>query len=159
MLVPQITEHIVDVGNVMQAPFGLKKSLCYLTQGEVGCLFCICCRDPGDCLSLVPVWFGRSGLWKGVWLGMGGDGFQTQKKRSWVSGQVRAERVLADAITIDGRKERTCKFFGDECVEAVALQALWQQHPFGSARQGEQAMYAKSREWYSGPSSPSGGEE
>ena len=39
---------------------------------------------------------------------MGGDGFQTQKKKSWVSGQVMAERVLADAITIDGRKEWTC---------------------------------------------------
>ena len=23
------------------------------------------CRDPGDCLSLVPVWFGLIGFWKG----------------------------------------------------------------------------------------------
>ena len=39
------------------------------------------------------------------WLVMRSDGFQTQKKQSWVSGQVRTERVLAEAITIDGRKE------------------------------------------------------
>ena len=38
------------------------------------------------------------------------DDFQTHKKKSWVSGQVRAERILADAVTIDGRKEWTCKF-------------------------------------------------
>ena len=38
------------------------------------------------------------------WPSMGGDGFQTQRK-SWVSGQIRAEKVLADAITNDGRKE------------------------------------------------------
>ena len=24
--------------------------------------------------------------------------------------------------------------FGDECVDEVALQALWEQHPFGTAR-------------------------
>ena len=51
--------------------------------------------------------------------------FQTQNKKSWVPGQVRAEGVLADAITIDGRKEWICKYlFGDQCVDAVALQAL-----------------------------------
>ena len=55
------------------------KSLCLLTQGEVGCLvFCVCCLDPRDCLFLV--WFGRIGFLRGFWLGMGGDGFQTQKK-------------------------------------------------------------------------------
>ena len=40
----------------------------------------VCCRD---CLSFVPVWFGRIGFWKGFL-----DSDETQKKRSWVSGQV-----------------------------------------------------------------------
>ena len=53
-----------------------------------------------------PDWF----LERFFWFVMGSDGFQTQKKKSWVSGQVRAERILAEAITIDGRKEWTCKF-------------------------------------------------
>ena len=29
---------------------------------------------------------------------MGGDGFQTRKRKSWIPGQVPAEKVLADAI-------------------------------------------------------------
>ena len=41
---------------------------------------------------------------------------KTQKKKSWVSGQVRAERILAEAITIDGRKEWTCKFCSESKV-------------------------------------------
>ena len=53
---------------------------------------------------------------KVLWSGMGGDGFQTQKKKSWVSGQVRAARVLADAIIIDGKKEWTCKFCSETNV-------------------------------------------
>ena len=46
---------------------------------------------------------------------MGSDGFQTQKKKSWVSGQVRAERV----ITIDGMKRVDAQIilFGVECVD------------------------------------------
>ena len=63
----------------------------------------VCCRDPGDCLSLVAVWSGRIG-------------FQTQKQKSWVSFQVRADRVLAEAITIGGRKEWTCKFSSESNV-------------------------------------------
>ena len=47
---------------------------------------------------------------------MESDGFQTQKKKFWVSGQVRAERILAEAITIDGRKEWTCKFCSESNV-------------------------------------------
>ena len=47
---------------------------------------------------------------------MGGDGFQTQRMKSWVPGQIRAEKVLADAITIDGRKEWICKFCSETNV-------------------------------------------
>ena len=91
---------------------------------------------------------------------MGGDCFQTQKKKSWVSGQVRAERVLADAITTDDRKERTCKF----CSESFVW-TRWHGRrcgdniPTGVQGKHKQAMHAKNREWYSGSSSLSGGEE
>ena len=47
---------------------------------------------------------------------MGGDGFQTQKSKSWIQGKDRAEKVLADAITIDGRKEWICKFCSETNV-------------------------------------------
>ena len=58
---------------------------------------------------------------------MGSDGFQTQKKKSWVSGQVRAERIRAEAITIDGRKEWMCTFCSEtKCLDEVALQAMLQ---------------------------------
>ena len=36
--------------------------------------------------------------------------WQTQKLNTWLSGQMRAEKVLAEAVTIDGRKEWICKF-------------------------------------------------
>ena len=98
--------------------------------------FCVGCHDPGDCLSLVPVWFVRIGFWKGIWLEMGGDCFQTHEKKSWVSGQVRVERVLADAITIDDRKDLQV-LFRDQCVDAGALQELREQHPHGFARQAQ----------------------
>ena len=41
------------------------------------------------------------------------DGFQTQKMSSWILVKERAERVMASAISIDGRKEWTCKFCSD----------------------------------------------
>ena len=70
------------------------RSLCCLTQGEVGCwFFCVCCRDPGDCLFLVCSFailatvfplclcgLAASVSRKVCWLGMGGDGFQTQEE-------------------------------------------------------------------------------
>ena len=38
-----------------------------------------------------------------------GEGGRTQKRKTWLSGQVRAEKVLADAVTIDGRKNECSK--------------------------------------------------
>ena len=52
-----------------------KDPICDLfTVGEVGLWSfgpCVCCRDPGDCLFLVPVWSGRIGFSKGflIWKG------------------------------------------------------------------------------------------
>ena len=45
---------------------------------------------------------------RNFWLSMGGDGFQTQRRKSRVLGQISAEMVLADATAIDGRKEWIC---------------------------------------------------
>ena len=39
--------------------------------------------------------------------GMVSDGFQTLKRGPWIPGKERAERVLANAIPMDGRKEWT----------------------------------------------------
>ena len=91
---------------------------------------------------------------------MGSDGFQTQKKKSWVSGQVRAERILADAITIDGRTEWTCKFCSKTNVcTRWRCRRCGNNIPSGLQAKHEQALHAKSKEWYSGSSSSSGGEE
>ena len=48
--------------------------------------------------------------------GMVSDGFQTQKRGSWISEKEREERVLASAISIDWRKERMCKFCSESTV-------------------------------------------
>ena len=44
------------------------------------------------------------------------DGFQAQKRGMWILGKERAESVLANAISIDGRKEWTCKFCSESNV-------------------------------------------
>ena len=91
---------------------------------------------------------------------MRGDGFQTQKQKSWVSGQVRAARVLADAITIDGRKERICKFCSETNVwTRWRCRRCGNNIPTGLQGKHKQAVYAKNEGWCSGSSSSSGGEE
>ena len=37
------------------------------------------------------------------------DGFQTQKRGFWIPGKEQAERAWANAISVDGREEWTCK--------------------------------------------------
>ena len=83
------------------------------------------------------------------------DDFQTHEKESWVSVKVRAESILADAVTSDGRKEWTCKF----CSETNVW--TWWRCRLTSGLQAkhQQALNAKSEERYSGPSSSSGEEE
>ena len=142
-------------GSFWLKPFSLRPFV--LAVAIPATVFSVCVLDY---LSLVPVWFGRIGSRKIFWGGMRGDGFQTQKQKSWVSGQVRAERVLADAITIDGRKERICKF----CSE-TNVWTRWRCRRRGNniltGLQGKhkQAVYAKNEGWCSGSSSSSGGEE
>ena len=68
------------------------------------------CVLPSFCLVVATFAFEVSGQ------EMGSDGFQTQKSKSWIPGKQRAEKVLADAITIDGRKEWTCKLCSESNV-------------------------------------------
>ena len=79
------------------------------------CVVCVPCRDSGDCLVLVLVLSSLHWLSTVVsgWLAM------------WFPDKERAERVLASAISIDGRKEGTCKFCSESNVW-MALQALLQ---------------------------------
>ena len=122
---------------------------------------CVCCRDPGDCLvcsvAILAIVFpsclsGLAALVSGkvFWLVIGSDGFQTQKNKSWVSGQVRAERVLAEAITIDGRKEWTCKFVAGDVIITSQCRCTGKY---------KQAIAAKSGDWSTGSSGSSGEEE
>ena len=49
----------------------------------------LCLRDPGDCPVVARRFFGTAS-----------DGFQAQKRGSWIPGKERAERVLANAIYV-----------------------------------------------------------
>ena len=65
--------------------------------------------------------------------------------KGWLSGQVRADRILAEAVTIDGRKEWCCRFCsGNERVDEM-------ERP--------QLVSAKVGVYSSGSSSSSGGRE
>ena len=48
--------------------------------------------------------------------GMGSDGFQAQRRGSWIPGKEMAEEMLADAISIDGRIEWICIFCSESNV-------------------------------------------
>ena len=107
----------------------------------------MCCRDPAtvftSCLcGLVALVSGKD-----FWLVVGSAGFQTQKKKkSWVSGQVRAERILAEAITIDGRKEWTCKFCSESNVwTRWRCRRCYSNIPAGLHGKYRQAVTAKVR--------------
>ena len=91
---------------------------------------------------------------------MGSDGFQTQKKKSWVSGQVRTERILTDAITIDGRKKWTCMFCSESNVwTRWRCRRCYNNNPAELHGKYRQAVAAKSGEWSTGSSASSGEED
>ena len=73
------------------------------------------------------------------------DGFQTQKRGSWIPGKERAERGLASAISIDGREEWTCKFCSESDaweVQAGDRRKDWRMDygPFDVTRGGRQKV-------------------
>ena len=45
-----------------------------------------------------------------------GDGFLSQKRKGYMAGQVRKWELVAEAVTIDGRKERHCRFCSETKV-------------------------------------------
>ena len=91
---------------------------------------------------------------------MGSDGFQTQRTGSLIRGRERAEKVLADAISIDGRKEWTCKF----CLESNVW-TRWRCRrcntniPAGLRGKYRKATAARTGEWSTGSSTSSGEED
>ena len=120
-------------------------------------VFVFCpCRDSGDCLSPVLVWSLPLSLSKDVRLGMVSGGFQTQRRGSWILGEYRAKRVLASAISIDGRKEWTCKFCSESNVWTRWLcRRCYRDIPAGLRGKYRQAIAARTGERSTGSSTSS----
>ena len=70
-------------------------------------------RDSSDSSSFRPFCGFCCILGRVIWMSMGGDGFQTQRRKSWVPGKIRAEKVLADDMRGAGRPT------GDEIDKSV----------------------------------------
>ena len=68
------------------------------------------------------------------------------RRGSWIPGKERAEKVLASAVSIDGRKEWTCR----RCYRDI---------PAGLRGEYMQAIVARNGEWSTGSSTSSGEEE
>ena len=118
------------------------------------------CRDPSDlCPSFLCGWLlphSHSKTLAKRWAVM-----VSKRKRviAGFSGQVRAEEVLADAITIDGRKEWICKFFSETNVwTRWRCRRCYSNIPAGLQEKYRLAVSAKTRAWSSGSSSSNGGE-
>ena len=98
---------------------------------------------------MVPLWCCLYFIGSRRVFGMVSDGLQAQKRSSWILGKERAERVLANAISIDGRKEWMCKF----CSESNVW-TRWRCrrccHNILATLYGKyrQAVAATSGEWY-----------
>ena len=86
--------------------------------------------------------------------------FQAQKRFSWIPGKERAERALANAISIDGRQEWTCKFCSESNVWTTWRCRRCCSHiPAGLHGKYRQAVATKSGEWSRGSSTSSGEED
>ena len=79
-----------------------------------------------------------------------GEGWQTQKRKGWMSGQFRPEKLVAEAITIDGRKEWYCRF--------SARSEVSDKHSVSIASEVQEVSLSGSRRCSSDSSSSSGGE-
>ena len=109
-------------------------SLCVLTGSRR--LSCVFCRDPNECLSFVLVWSGRIGFWKGFLLSDGKWWLSDKRISHACRARSGPERVLAEAITVDGRREWDVQIlFGVECVDKMALQPMLSQHPSFAVRE------------------------
>ena len=52
-----------------------------------------------------------------------------KRRKIWLSWQVRAEKTLADAVTIDGRKEWFCKLCSETDVWTREMLQVLHEHP------------------------------
>ena len=89
-----------------------------------------------------------------------GEGWRTQIRNGWIPGQMCAEKILADAVTIDGRREWSCKSCSETNVW-TRWRCCWchTNIPSGLQRKYGQAVSAKAGVYSSGSSSSSGGEK
>ena len=134
--------------------------LCVSVDTGLGVLVLCCCRDPGDCLSPVLVWSLPLLLSKVFWSGRSSDSFQTQRRGSWIPGKERAEKVLADAISIDGRKKWICKCCSESNVwTRWRCRRCYTNTPAGLRVTYQQAVAARTGEWSTGSSTSSGEED
>ena len=65
---------------------------------------CLCCVVPIPATVLPRAGVVFTALALGWFSVMVSDGFQTQRRGLWIPGKERAERVLAGAIAIEGRR-------------------------------------------------------
>ena len=94
-------------------------------EGRPSCFkpFCSCFCDRVFCVPVAILafsfvscclWFWTAAVSSNFLHSMGaddcskGEGWQTQRKKGWMAGQMRMEELLAEAVTIDGRKEWYC---------------------------------------------------
>ena len=110
-------------------------------------LFVLCCASVAIPATVLPcAVINVTALALGWFSVMGKQCFPNAEKEFVDPGKERAERVLAGAIAIDGRKERVCKI----CSESK----VWTRCPAGLRRKYWQAVAARTGEW-----STFGGEE
>ena len=134
------------------------RSLCVLSRSRR--LSCVFCRDPGDCLSLVPVWFGRFGFQKDFWLVMESDWLSNAGEEVLGVGPGQGRKNLAEAITVDARKEWTCKFCSESNVMTRwRCRRCYSNIPAWLHGKHRQAVAAKSGDWSTGLSVSSGEED
>ena len=94
---------------------------------------------------------------KVFWSVMGSDDFQTKKKKSWVSGQVRAERILAEAMA--GRSGRANSVRNRMRGVGGVAGGDYNNILAGLHGKYRQAIVAKSGEWSTVSSASSGQED
>ena len=112
------------------------------------------------CLSRSPRLFSSSAGVVLAALALVSDGFQTQRRGSWVPGKERAQKSLASAVLIDGRKEWTCKFCSESNVwTRWRCRRCYHDIPAGLRGKYRQAIAARTGEWSTGSSTSSGEED
>ena len=121
----------------------------------------LCCASvalPATVLPCAGVVFTALALsWFSV---MVSDGFQTQRRGSWILAKERAEIVLAGVIAIDGRKEWICKFCSESNVwTRWRCRRCYKNIPAGLRSKHRQAVAARTRELSARSSTSSGKED